>query len=68
MKKITTLVAVSIVVFAGIVFASLNTQPKSLEDSVAMEIGHRCSFCKGTGFSGNFNCFHCKGTGRSASY
>lgn len=67
MKKITTLVAVSIVVFAGIVFASLNTQPKSLEDSVTME-GFRCSFCKGTGFSGNYNCLHCNGTGRSASY
>lgn len=65
MKKMMMALAAVCVTAAGLsIGATIDT------DSLKAEIGHRCSFCNGTGFQPNtpFNCFHCKGTGRNSSY
>ena len=63
-KALFAILAVSAVsVFAG---AFVNAHNHKHEEGVANQM--RCTFCRGTGFNGNFNCNFCKGTGRSSSY
>ena len=65
MKKLL-LITAAIVSTLGVGYAA-NTLLK-VEDHSKCGMGHKCSFCNGSGFNGNFNCFHCKGSGRNSSY
>lgn len=52
----------------ALVIALLSLSMATLGGGVAYAMGMRCTFCKGTGFQGDFSCFHCKGTGKNSDY
>ncbi len=67
MKKIMMTALALGVAVAGITIGT--TAQASIVNKDALKCENmRCTFCKGTGFQGNFNCIHCKGTGRINSY
>jgi len=67
MKKFVIIAFAALLTSAGVVYAAHNHNQRMLEDHTKCE-GIRCSFCKGTGFNGNFLCFFCKGSGSNNSY
>lgn len=52
----------AVTVFAG---AFVDSHNHKHEEGIAMNM--RCTFCRGTGFNGNFACMHCD-RGRNSSY
>ena len=68
MKKFAIIAIALVVSSVGLTFAASSL--RNVEDHSKCEIGHRCTFCDGTGFrkGSNFQCFHCKGTGKNSSY
>ena len=66
MKKIVLVaLAVSLTAIGG--SYALNVL-KDIEEHSKCEAGYKCSFCKGTGWSGERKCIHCSGTGANSSY
>jgi len=66
MKKSVILAIAVTLASVGIGFA-MNSMSQ-IKEHGKCEIGHKCSFCSGTGWKGQFKCFHCKGTGANSSY
>ena len=64
MKKIISTVILSSTIFSTVL--AVNSVMRSHKHHSVDNM--RCTFCKGTGFSGMFNCQFCKGTGRNSSY
>ena len=65
-KKYILIAAAAIVASVGVGYASNSL--KKVEDHSKCGVGHKCTFCNGTGWSGNFKCTLCKGTGANSSY
>lgn len=68
MKKYILIAAAAIVASVGITFAANSL--RSVEDHSKCGVGHKCSFCNGTGWQKgtSFKCSLCKGTGANSCY
>jgi len=67
-KKIVVIALGAFALIGTAAYLNAQTSKHSHSDEGILHCGMRCTFCKGTGFNGNFNCFACKGTGRNGSY
>ena len=69
MKKKIVVIAIGAFALVGTaLYLNAQTSKHSHSDEGILQMGVRCTLCKGTGFQGNFNCPWCKGSGRNSGY
>ena len=71
MKKSLVLVILAVLsIGVGAYFANANVTGGSCHKQwdKTPDCGTKCTFCKGTGWNGDFNCSFCNGTGRNSTY
>ena len=67
-KKIVAIALGAFALVGTAVYLNAQTSKNTHSDEGILQCGVKCTFCKGTGFNGNFNCSFCNGTGRNAGY